>query len=396
MPSQVKKPPFPRRKYGYIGEPALYGATAKPLIDSWRYLAQWNLNQQWFSFSQCNRNSSGSSPVSGGDDDGTVGDVVNGEFHIILHAPPRTDTTDPWDERHLCGVLLPWRYTSALTVGDAWDYPASVRWQQTGGANQNLWWSYGSFAPGSTPGTSLEWESAIQLGGKRAKFTWTPEAAGGYTFGTLTTAGIRTAALGVWPGPDPVGVGLSSDNAIFDYSDHAPGRPIRGYTGTADLENLGHMIHQAGYDIQTQDSILNNSRICLFQWGHPCGVYNNTAGAYTKVAPDGTTWKTLANKLNDTYDGATLDCECAIIYTCSGATGGNPAYVRYRSPGGDSVVTITSDAASATLTTAFDVDLVLSATDDGDNEFYVESRAPTSGEIVVHTISIWGHIHQNL
>jgi hypothetical protein len=231
-------PQILRRKTGYIGEPPLANEIGLALAKDFHYLNCWAQNYQLFSFWQP------ALDPNHGDQCVATTQIAycDGNYYVILCSPPKIDTSNP--QRSLQGALLPWASMGFKTVGGGldWEEWPTITWQQTGEAAETLYDNKASSLEVSADlakDKRLPWKNPIMLGGA-GQFLWTPDAAGGFTWGVLTTHQIRTAALGIWPGPD---WDLTAAQARFNTAKFAQGHGIRGYTTTAAKNSLGNIVH---------------------------------------------------------------------------------------------------------------------------------------------------------
>jgi len=378
MADQSRTPKILKRALGYIGEPPISKDIGIALAQNFHYLNCWQQAGQIFTYT------APALDPDHGDQSGSGLTYVDGDYYIILYSPPKIDTAHP--TRCLQGAFLPWsRYTDHAHDG-TFDAHPTITWTPSGGAAQTLYESYGDDNTESVnlaADKRLSWGDLKLLGG-RAVFTWTPDAAGGFTYGKLSTREIRTASLTVWEGPDTT---LTDTQAQFDLAKLAPGHAIRGYTTTASLNSLGNLVERLGRSSLTYDGIWQTGkRRCLFQWGHPVGVWSDYAGY--RYLPDvtTTTYKIPKRPLyNASYSAATYDATVAIGVSsvAKAAPPSGTAYVKIESTtGADTLIfEITSEAfqvASGDLTVA-------SAGD----TFKVSIMAHADREILLHTISIW-------
>lgn len=215
------------------------------------------------------------------------------------------------------------------------------------------------------------------------KFRYEPDSSGEFTVGFIRVERMRVAALSIFTAPDQP---LTDAQAIVTAEDVAPGRAIRGYTGTGQ-GSIGDLEYLAGkggaaYDV---DDVERDTRRCLFQSGHPQGIstiesssYVNIRGgfdSYFKVTPRNLTGKASGN----------VSTIPACYGYCQGAGVANQAYVKYTAlTSGDTwTYEITSDTAAiwGDMTT-----LDVNATGD---YVKVEYKAPPNGYIVMRSYSIW-------
>lgn len=377
------------RSYGYIAHPPLSSGVADPLINNFIHMNQWTQNYQLFSFSQ--------SALDINDGHGTgdscgADNARDGYYYIILHAPPKADTVNT--DRYLQGALLPWAIYSEDIPATAVDNPY-ITWQQDGGVEEYL---TGSGLSGlitsdtADPNRKISWGDIIQLGGNATyEFKWTPDAGGGFVMGRLKTHQIRTAALGVWPGPD---LTLTDAEAQFSLAYNSGGHAIRGYTTDANLYSLGNLVHlgASGNAVTATESLDGATARCLCAFGHPQGVWTDS-DSLTNIMHDGATLKITRQLLATDYDAATYSATCCAIATVVGSSVGDEAIIKFSSTGAADSCQYDID----TDTTGWGgsgADLFATATMDintAGDEITIEIAAPAdaSGEIILHSISIW-------
>jgi hypothetical protein len=377
-------PQILRRETGYIGEPPLANEIGLALAKDFHYLNCWAQNYQLFSFWQP------ALDPNHGDQCVATTQIAycDGNYYVILCSPPKIDTSNP--QRSLQGALLPWASMGFKTVGGGldWEEWPTITWQQTGEAAETLYDNKASSLEVSADlakDKRLPWKNPIMLGGA-GQFLWTPDAAGGFTWGVLTTHQIRTAALGIWPGPD---WDLTAAQARFNTAKFAQGHGIRGYTTTAAKNSLGNIVHTQGTAKVDDDDLYQNARrTCLMQWGHPQGIWTDNSAAYVNIRNANTTYKTPARGWrNQSYSSTFFVADVAAIVTVSGAAAGNPAYLRIISVTGADSVAIAKITNTTSLITG-EIDLATAG-----GEIMIELKAPVGwagpGEITLHTLSLW-------
>jgi hypothetical protein len=280
---------------------------------------------------------------------------------------------------------------------DFGDMPA-ITWQQSGEAEQLLWKTNNSDELSlADSDADLSWSKVIQLGGNTWDdvFSYIPDAGGDWIYGRIKTQNIRTAALGVWMGPDWT---LTDDEAQILMGQVAPGKVIRGYTTTEERYSIGNLIHRTGTGTATDDDLLMNTWRCLFGYSYPRGIH--TAGAaYTHLGRDDTTYQITRQRHNTDYESTNYEADVAIVVHTDNCSAGNEAYVKISSiTAGDSIeFEIDSDTAvydpdtfgdmytqdSAEASQAF-----LELASAGDT-ITIESKATGTSEIHVEAVYLW-------
>ena len=361
----------------YIGKPPSAPYFGEPIMSSFQYLNNWSQNGQLFTYS--------------GPPDDQMNDAPgqDGTFYIILQGADKADDSASNDHRQLGGALLPWKY-DAEQLTSQWTSEVSISWEHDGAAaDLHYEQSVANSGQSSNYFNDLtSWNDPIKLYGN--DFVYTPAA--DYSMGKLVTTGIQTAALGVLTMPDPV---MSPAQSVFfaDNGNHAyiaPDRAIRGYTGTGD-PSLGTMIHLVG-DTSRNDDLVWNTQRCLFQWGHPRGVWSDT-DSYTELATDAR-YKLIPQNYREQSTSTQVTLHPLIVATSTGADAGNQAFVK---------LTIYDDVPAVVDT--WEISFYDNATtlykyssgsgSDGINidcapcTMKVEIQSPTSGEVLLHTIALW-------
>ena len=218
---------------------------------------------------------------------------------------------------------------------------------------------------------------------EKGKFMYQPDGDGEFSVGFLKYDRMRIAALSIFTAPDRPA--LTEEQAIVTQNDVAPGRAIRGYTGSGQgsIGDLQYLAGQGGSDYDIDD-VERVTRRCLLQSGHPRGLstqesssYENIRGgnnSYFRVVPRNLTGKTSGNV-------STIPC---LYGYCQGASISS-AYVKYTAlTSGDTwTYEITSDAPAlwGDMTT-----LDVAATGDF---LKIEVKAPPNGTIVLRSYSLW-------
>jgi len=367
-----KRPIFLNTEHGNIGRPPSYKDVGKPSVQAYQYMKNWLQNQQLFSYSA-------SRDSEGGDT------TTQGNFYVILHNAGKDDTSNP--KRQLEGVLLPWYYEPDY-AGGVVTTPVKVEWIH-GGLTEVLI-SWGSEKPHAS---TLPWSECILLGSSNVeKFEYTPEGSGEWTYGILRTTNIKTAALGIWPGPDWT---LTDDQARTLLEYYAPGNLIIGGTGVNKkvdelISGFGNQV-LAGWD---NDGLERNMVRCLYQWGHDVGVWTDyaTASSYVNIGGSGATYKI---RVPEYYSYASDEIEVypTIIVTPSGAGGGDKAYVKISSSTAADTWEFSTEVNSLALYDYKDVagyDTLTVDTSD-EEEITIEVKVDSGVELLLHTVALWVH-----
>lgn len=361
--AHINKPVFINPSHGNTGEPPIAGNIARPAVNMYQYLKNWLQNQQLFTFV----NALGDSVASG----------ETSSFYVMLHNAPKDDTSNP--ERELLGGLMPWSINASVGT------PAKIEWIH-GGSTEELF-STVSDKEEATPA----WSDIIKLGSSGAeKFQYTPQGSGLWTYGELKLTGIQAASVGVWPGPDWT---LTDNQAKVLASNLAAGTYIMGYDGSSN--SLGALIQSPGGDTITEwalDTLERNATVCLFQWGHPVGVWidDSSGVAYYTVGGSGCTCKVQVPAIRS-Y--ASNEIEVYPTVVCSATLNSGTAYVQITaSDSGDTwELPITNEAVTLyDYTDASNDTLTLST--DVEEEITIEIKPSTGGEILLHSVALWGHL----
>lgn len=309
--------------HGYIGQEPSATHWAEPALSSLYYLKHWAQQGQIFTYS--------------GPPDDTINDTpgttyathdatkLAGSFYVILQGTSKFGA--PAD-RHLAGALLPWKF-NAWWNGSSWDHDVAITWQQNGYAASDLFREQIVSPNYDQMGYNVDLPPKIKpwkLTG--TDFSYIPDA-GGYSWGCLGTEGIQTAALGIWTSPDHY---LSASNARYIASTGhayiASGRAIRGYTGNQP-KSLGDMIHEIGDTASTEDALNWATERCLFQWGHPRGVYSES-NSYAELCANAR-YRVWPQNYREQPNTEVTTVHPLIVATSGNATSGDKAYVKITS-----------------------------------------------------------------
>jgi hypothetical protein len=374
MPNHKIRPIVVEEDFCRIGEPPLADKTAKPLLESFHYQNHWIQGGQMFTFQN------GIDDTQGDD----IGTSENGSYYIILPGSEKQDTSNA--DRELEGVLIPWFAEPTVAAGAFTQY-VEVTWQQNGGTAQTLYQSAETIESGNPLNkTGFVLKSRR---GTNQNFRYTPDTAGGWDFGTLTTKGIHTAALGVWLAPDRW---LTESQAVVQDARMASGEVIRGQ-GTGTTKNsLGDLVSRVGLDDDDYDGMLQNATQCVWQWGHPYGTYTETNSLVT-MGGTGNEYKLM---VPDLYPDTTIGVHPTAYITRLNASGGDPAQLKITAEdlggGADTwTLTITDDGTELYTPADASNDTLLCRVG-SPTKFKVELLAPSTGYIVLHTLALWARL----
>ncbi|MCP4677737.1 MAG: hypothetical protein GY854_19910 [Deltaproteobacteria bacterium] len=309
-----------------------------------------------------------------------------GHFYPILHAPPRADTSAANKLRRIDGVGQAWRITNSNEFGS----PA-IKWQQNGKSQYTI------YEGNVTSGASATYGDTLRTGDRPGKgqielfhpdFSYEPDSSGEWTWGDIEYNNIMFAAFGLWPGPD---INLTDDNAQILDNAMAVGRAIRGYDATDTQPSLGTLIHLIGTTAMTHDSLIGNTKRCLFQCGHPAGVWTDST-SYKTIQPEDALHKVYPRNLLNETTGNYITGYPACVVTVSGAGEGDPACIRYEIHEADgswlenAIATTESNTTQLLVPDDFDDTLRVDAPG---AYVLVKIKAPEGGEITIHTWSLW-------
>lgn len=224
-------------------------------------------------------------------------------------------------------------------------------------------------------------------------FGYTPDGDGEFGVGFLRTYRIMVAALSVWTMPDEI---LTEDQEYIHMKDFRAGKAIRGYTGSG-TPSFGDIGMELGYgdDIASGnydlDDIERNTRRCFFQHVHPLGVYGDNSDDYYNVQGNidkDSTAQSWLPVVPRNLSGGTADVPShpAAYVEVYGASGGDPAYLRYEAEtSGDTwTATITSNGEQL-VTDSSDV-LELDPAGDRVRILY---KAPSSGSVTCKNLALF-------
>lgn len=216
-------------------------------------------------------------------------------------------------------------------------------------------------------------------------FDYEPGGSGAYTVGKLRTNRIRVASLAIWAAPDKT---LTDDEAEVLPYHVQQGRAIRGYDASGD-KSLGSIIHKIG-DGSNSDHLERVTRRCLFSWGHPCGV-GTTSSTERVIQGDQDSWFLIkTSNLFNLASGTDVQfAQPVIVAYASGASGGDPAYVRVKFYNGGSTNTVTFTITdSGGLDTGSSVGMANNY-GNGYEKVQVTLQAPSSGYVYLKSLSIY-------
>jgi hypothetical protein len=374
MPQHKNRPVVVEEDFCRIGEPPLSDKTAMPLVESYRYQNNWIQGGQLFSYQN------GIDDTYGDD----IGTTENGSFYIILPGSEKQDTANP--KRQLEGALVPWFCEPTVAAGAFTQY-VEVTWQQDGGTAQTLYQSTETIESGDPVN-----KSGFLLKSRRGTnqaFEYTPHVSGLWDFGTLTTKGIHTAAIGVWLAPDRW---LTEAQAVVQKARMSPGEVIRGQGSGTTKNSLGDLVSRKGLDDDDYDGIYQNATQCVWQCGHSHG-WGTESNSYVTLGGSGTEYKLM---VPDLYPDSTIGVYPTAYITRLNASGGDPAYLKLTAEdlgGGADTWTLTlTDDGTELFTYADASNDTLLCRVGSPTKFKVELLAPSTGYIVLHTLALWARL----
>jgi hypothetical protein len=205
-----------------------------------------------------------------------------------------------------------------------------------------------------------------------------------FTASRIETTNIKLAAMSIW---EDARKSYIESLQIEREWHNAPGSPIHGDNETAYPE-LGRLYSHTVVDgSMSQDSVEAATRRCLFQWGHPAGVWSDQ-NAFRQLIGS-FVWPVFTRNLIRCATNSTLPVVLvpACVVTCD-----EDAEIKYTI--GTSTWTWTAPATYATPTlihgSSFTGDCLEAATGDLETRYCtIEIKAPSGGEILVHTVSLW-------
>lgn len=397
MATHVRTPKPMNRKDGYTGVSPSGSRVGESATNLFNYLNNWAMNYQMLSYSgdaYCTLNTAGDTH---GDTSGPKLTKTNGYFYLPIWSPPQHDGED----RLLNGALMPWSTTFIFSGGVRDDY-AYITWQQDGGAEVTLWEDPGNNTDTDSDDLNLDSRlkppRMIELGyGSDGEelFTYTPDSSADWVYGRIKTNQIRTAALGIWPGPHRQ---LSDTQARFLAKYMCSGNAIRGHSGwTENPHSLGDMFQCGGFEDAVggyDDMLFCSTRRYLFGWAHPCGVWWDGHDAYETLGGADTSYVVSPQNWNSTYEGSQTTVSVAVVMSSLNAAVGDPASIKIVSEGTADFVELqlTADPAGWPELVTGSLDILTAG-----DKIQIGLRAPdngATGEVVLHSVSIvdqsWG------
>lgn len=365
-----RKPIFLDEEYAYIGRPPSSARVGYPSYRLYQYIKNWLSQQQIFIYTA----TKGSTDTDDTDTDGT--------FYVIMHNAPKNDASNP--TRQLGGKLIPWKCEPDYAGGSV-TKPVRIKWYPTLAASAETLVSCNTVVPvGTIPGPDTGWELSTT---EDADFDYTPDGSGNWVAGKLTTENIKTSTLGIWTMPDWSLTDVQSD-IFVDY--YAPGNYLKGAVTGGHIGELIHDLYLEGSGGWDDDTVERQATRCLFQWGHPIGVWSDQ-NSYYDLGPSGTTYRISIPDYYSFY-GSEIEIYPTVVCSATNASGGDPAYVKLHSTGGNDnwELEITSDAVALYDYTDASND-TLSAQTGVDETFSIDIMAPSGGEILLHTVALWAH-----
>jgi len=357
-----KRPVILARQDGYIAQPPLSSAVGAPLVRASRYARLWRGSQQVFTYS---------GPVG---DDGTYAPDSDetGVYYIVLPNVERTSGE-------------PLRLGGAIACGET-TADASVTW-----ATEALGGDETILEIPTPSGVSTDQLSEAGLAYNLYQL-WHDSFVQGYDdacgedwmLGALTTNNIRVDALSVWTMPDPDGL-IDDDDVLVSMSAVAPRRSIRGYDAADPVASLGDLLVSL-HATESTDPLGTEARarLCVLGFGHPTGVQTTeTSYVNLRAGLDAAFKIRTANLRGDDDERYVYP---VIVWSWSGAGVGNEAGVLITSRGTSDDVEIATTTNNGAAVLAVGERILVSP---GDDEITVEFKAPTSGGVVIHTVTLW-------
>lgn len=197
----------------------------------------------------------------------------------------------------------------------------------------------------------------------------------------IKTTNIKLAALSIWSMPD-----LVDGNDPYREWHGKRGSIIRGNTGSYSAGDFGKLgVYSRISGDSSVDTAESATRRCLFQWGHPAGVWSDQ-NSFNNVIGD-FPWPVYPRNLLrcEVADTRVVRLIPAVVVTAS-----DGAEIKFTC--GTSSITLTAGAyATPTLLAGDSSTNYIEATTGDDDTRYctVEIKAPVGGEILLHTLSLW-------
>ena len=235
--------------------------------------------------------------------------------------------------------------------------------------------------------------TTIYLGNGAYKddFVYEPDIYGGFVAGKLRTTNIQTAALGIWSMPD---IELTDEQVVVSETNMLPDKPILGYDGNnpTSIGDIYNLIGYTGYG--RDDHCEQNTQRCMFQWGHPVGVWINSTSyvsifdRYIPINYRNMRRLILQEKAIQT----------AMVITTTGCSPSTPVFIEIRNSW--------PDATQKTRTWQIESNLTAQLLTDDDNletnpltvkpeepdqtdSIYFYAKVTSGAELIIHTISLW-------
>jgi hypothetical protein len=221
---------------------------------------------------------------------------------------------------------------------------------------------------------------------EKATFKYDPPSGGRFGVGYLRTKRMRVASICIWQCPDHT---LTDAQAIMYPGNCGAGRAIRGRSAS-DGTSLGTIIHRMGrFSDNGDDDCERNTRRCLLGWGHPLGVYNSKTSYSNIRAGRTSSFRVRGRNLRNNSGANSVLTYPVLTAYVEGASGGNPAYVRYTSANGGSPATWVASITDSGGLINDDLSFGSLYIGSGIDDITIETQAPSSGSIRVKTFGLW-------
>ena len=338
-----------------IARPALSTAGGYSVVESMAHQLYWRQNSiafcYWFAPPPCAENPSA------------------GEFHVMLWAPD-SDRSD--DLRQIVGLAQCW-------VTDNYHKPTGL---YTGSFFK---W----YAPYNTASPVTVWEQAgvgawsseagevapIQVPLVTGPMTWDPGSGSAPVHCKLEFQGLTVAALSLFHAPFVA----SETNMPINSDLVRPGRVLTPYGATS--PGLGEIVHRVGDGNKASNHVETVTRRTLVNWGHPVGVWTDSAVA---VQFGGADW-TFPIRLRDSMRlGEGTDVTCVVGAVVSGDEGGQIDFSTSES--GDSVSIAIPGGGSTYGVLVDEIDFDCGSAGNVGDWLTMTYRAAPYGEITIHSV----------
>lgn len=307
-------------------------------------------------------------------------------FYIITSSPPRADTSAPMRQLLIAGRL--WRYVTGGVFTRTWTWDPDPLGTPAVDALMTE-----TSLPGPITGdqqTSLPTGGSYMFPVTEGHCRYTPGAAAtdeGFVVGALAVNYAMFAGLSVWTMPiDPItnsqGLGLAQANFVA-------GETLRGYDSDAGT-SVARLVD--AQDLYANDSMIANTRRCLFQTPYPLGLFGDgdAAGVLTwansreNSAGNPTTYLVYPRNLR----GGAADIECLPALVVDAAPAGTK--IAFSSTvAGDTWEWTSGGVATPALITASDGATASLAVDPAGDKINIRIYASTSNPVLIKTVSLW-------